>query len=113
MLIVYERILGLAQEREISLGKFCDDIGISKNTITNWKTRDPKPEKLIAAAKYFGVSTDYLYGLTDSRGVSSPSKGLTSEQLKLVHFIEDAYLTDKQCKIVLKTIQGMMEYNHL
>lgn len=112
MMVVYERIVGLAAEQHVSLLKLCEELQISKNTIANWKTRDPKPDNLIAVANYFHVSTDYLYGLTDDRNAYRSTKSLPPKRLELIHFLEDASLTEKQSQTILTTIQDMMRYHH-
>ncbi len=53
--------LGLSQ-KELSI-----KTGISQSTIARWENGDRTPEMnyLIILAKFFGVSIDYLVGLTD------------------------------------------------
>lgn len=44
-----------------------DALGISQSTVGNWESgrRSPKRTTAIQLAKFFGVSVDYLLGLTD------------------------------------------------
>lgn len=55
----------------VSSGKkqneICKDLGIYKQKFSRWKLGDTKPDfdELIALAKYFNVTTDYLLGLED------------------------------------------------
>ena len=56
----------------------CDELGISKQKISNWKTgySEPNFDDIIMLAKYFDVSSDYLLGLTDEyegTGKSAPT----------------------------------------
>ena len=45
----------------------CDELGISKQKLSNWKTgySEPNFDDIIMLAKYFDVSTAYLLGLSD------------------------------------------------
>lgn len=54
-------------------------LNITKQTISNWENDNIQPsiEMLIRLAKLFGVSTDYLLGLSDSAQLNVD--GLSSE----------------------------------
>lgn len=45
----------------------CAELGISRPTLSNWKTgySEPNFDDIIMLAKYFDVSSDYLLGLSD------------------------------------------------
>ena len=57
----------LRQAKHLSQQKLAIDIGIDQTSISNYETGKtfPQLEALAAYAKYFGVSMDYLLGLTD------------------------------------------------
>lgn len=61
---IYKKIEHLLQEHNMSVYRFSEYIGISENTIHNWKygTTVPCIKYLIAIADYFDVSLDYLCG---------------------------------------------------
>ena len=64
--IVYQRIKDLCKERGITMTKLVDELGISESLIRKWKsTSSPSIDKLRLIAKYFGVTVDYLIGLSD------------------------------------------------
>lgn len=62
----FERIKELAQQHGISLRKLSVDLGFGESTIYKWKDQDPKGKDLAKVADRFGVTTDYLLGLTDT-----------------------------------------------
>ena len=62
---LYERIIGLCEEKGIKGGKMCTDIGISKGTLTDLKMGRQSGISTTNAQKiasYFGVSAAYLMG---------------------------------------------------
>lgn len=66
---MYEIFEQLLKERGMSLAEFSRQTGISKSTLSDWKNgkfklKDDKRRKI---ADFFGVSLDYLDGLTDER----------------------------------------------
>lgn len=55
---LYEKVQGLCAARGISIYKACKDLGFSKQTIGNWKSRpdcEPSLKVGIAMADYFNV----------------------------------------------------------
>ena len=69
MATLYENIISLCEEREITGGKMCTDIGISKGILTDLKMG--RQTGLSAAnaqkiASYFNVSVGYLLGEEDN-----------------------------------------------
>lgn len=65
MSTIYEIIDQLCAEKEISGSKMCDDLGMSRSTLTELRKGRAKTLKLEKASKiadYFGVSVDYLLG---------------------------------------------------
>lgn len=63
---LYERIRKLCEERGITISKLESECGFSNSTIKKWQSiSTPGVDKVIAVAKYFGVSTDYILGRTE------------------------------------------------
>lgn len=61
---LYNRIKSLCDEAGIAPGKMCNDLGISRNTMTalrNGRATTMKLEKASKIADYFGVTVDYLF----------------------------------------------------
>lgn len=62
-----ERLKELRTERKLSILALAKEIGVSDATICRWENgvNDITGDSLIALAKFFGVTTDYLLGLED------------------------------------------------
>lgn len=73
-----ERIKGLREERGISQKQLAEMLHIAPPSVSNWEHGKTRPTRanLLALAKLFGVSTDYLLGADRTIAVSgvSPSK---------------------------------------
>lgn len=67
MKIFAERLKELREEEKLSTKKLGEKIGYSDVAISRWEREEriPNIEVLVAIAKYFKVSTDYLCGLED------------------------------------------------
>ena len=78
MATIYEIIDRLCAEKGISGSKMCDDLGMSRSTLTELRKGRAKTLKLEKASKiadYFGVSVDYLLGNESvSDGPPAPSR---------------------------------------
>lgn len=55
-----ERIVELCQQKGISQSQLERDLGISKGSVTKWKTKEPRPSTLQKVADYFNVQVNYL-----------------------------------------------------
>ncbi|MGN1201536.1 MAG: helix-turn-helix transcriptional regulator [Candidatus Caccovivens sp.] len=62
-----ERLKELRTEEGLSQAQLAKMVGVSHVAITYWETnkRVPNLDAVIALAKYFGVSLDYIAGLED------------------------------------------------
>ncbi|HIU80124.1 MAG TPA: helix-turn-helix transcriptional regulator [Candidatus Coproplasma excrementipullorum] len=60
-----QRLKELRQEFSVGQVALAKSIGVSKGIISLWENglREPSMSNLIALAKYFNVSVDYLVGL--------------------------------------------------
>lgn len=67
----------------------CDDLGVSRPTLSNWKTgySEPNFDDIIMLAKYFDVSIDYLLGLSDDLDapLSSAALDLPADERELLN----------------------------
>lgn len=110
MFPIYERTKSLIKARGISQAQFCRDIGISKNVVKNWETVAPNLDNLVATARYFEVSVDYLLGLTDEKTQPAASKNLSVKRMALLEYLENTDLTDKQSETILKMVCDLQEF---
>ena len=64
---LFERIKELRVERGITQAQLARDTGLTISAISKWEqgSRVPSAMVIITLAKYFGVSSDYLLGITD------------------------------------------------
>lgn len=62
-----QKLKELRTEANLSLEKLGKLVGISSSALCNWENNisDISSDNLIALAKFFGVTTDYLLGLED------------------------------------------------
>ncbi len=67
MEIFAERLKDLRKEKDLTLEALSKEINFSINTISRWERCERLPNilALVALAKFFKVSTDYLCGLED------------------------------------------------
>lgn len=67
MKIFAERIKELREERKLTMSQLAKELGIRQSTISRWERgeRLPNLDAIIALAKFFKLSTDYLCGLED------------------------------------------------
>lgn len=65
--IFANRLKELRKEHGLSYAKLGEKIGVSDVAIINWESNkaDITSDNLIALAKFFNVSADYLLGLED------------------------------------------------
>lgn len=65
--MICDRIKELRKEKNISQKILGQKIGVSQKAIDYWErgVNEPKASYIIAMAKFFDVSADYILGITD------------------------------------------------
>ena len=58
--MIYENIMALCKERNISVRTLERETGLGNGVIAGWKQGFPRVDKLLAVADYFGVMLDEL-----------------------------------------------------
>ena len=88
--ITASRIKSLRIERGESQQEFCDGLGklmgkpaMAPMTVSNWETgrKFPPFDTMLWIQRYYGVSLDYLAGLSDDKTIGASSSGSGSENL--------------------------------
>ena len=85
-LTIQERLKDLRVERGLTLEQLSAETGISKSALGKYEADDFKdisPFSMVELAKFYGVSTDYLLGLTEQ-------KNHPSTELNALHLGDDA-----------------------
>lgn len=63
---IYDRVKNLCDTRGITVAKLESDCGFANTTIRKWRTiNNPSVDKIKTIAQYFGVTADYIIGMTD------------------------------------------------
>ena len=69
-LTIQEKLKDLRVERHLTLEQLAEETGISKSALGKYESDDYKdisPFSILSLAKYYGVSTDYLMGMTETK----------------------------------------------
>ena len=85
-LTIQERLKDLRVERGLTLEQLSAETGISKSALGKYEADDFKdisPFSMVKLAKFYGVSTDYLLGLTEQ-------KNHPNTELEALHLGDDA-----------------------
>lgn len=75
----YEIYCALRDEKGVKDKTVADAVGITRSTFSDWKSgrSEPKADKMIRIAEYFGVSYSYLMGLSPERNTPKGMIDLT------------------------------------
>lgn len=87
---ISEKLKMLRDRRELTLDELAEQTGLSRSALSNYETNESKEVSqfaLVTLAKFYGVSTDYLLGLSE---LENPMQGdihdlnISSEMAKLL-----------------------------
>ena len=85
-LTIQERLKDLRVERGLTLEQLAEQTGLSKSALGKYEADDFKdisPFSIVTLAKFYGVSTDYLLGMTET-------KNHPDTELDALHLGDDA-----------------------
>ena len=58
--MIYQNILNLCKERNVSVAKLERECGLGNGTVGGWENGNPRVDKLKLVADFFGVTIDNL-----------------------------------------------------
>lgn len=85
-LTIQEKLKDLRVERRLTLEQLAEQTGLSKSALGKYENDDFKdisPFAIVTLAKFYGVSTDYLLGMTEQ-------KNHPNAELNALHLSDDA-----------------------
>ena len=106
-LTIQERLKDLRCERKLTLEQLSEKVGVSKSALGNYESdnyKDMSPFAIARLARFYGVSTDYLLGLTENKG---PEGGDIAE----LHLSDDALETLRTGKFNHRLLSEMITHN--
>lgn len=109
MFPTFEKIKELADKKGISINRLEEQLGFSRNTIYNMKTKKPNAERVAAIADYFNVSTDYLLGRTDNPRIAKDKDNSMTIDLKKdaeeTFFFDGHELNDEDIDLITSILE--------
>lgn len=111
MASISDRIRLLRTESHMTQEEFGRIFGISKPTVSFYEHGKSVPNDQIktAIARYFGVSVDYLLGVTDSRELTNPTPAVAQRPVEAAIAGELSSLSDRQLDRLFGYIQALKE----
>lgn len=108
-MLFVERTLNLIKKENITKNKLLIDLNLSKNSFVDWEKRGsiPSADTVVKFAEYFGVSTDYLLGVTDRPNHAEPPAPEMTEQDK--EFCSDYLNLSEQGKEYMRQTMFMVK----
>ena len=101
--IMLQRILELVGTKHGSSQELVQALGLSKNTVTDWKAGRLKsyPKYAPQIAAYYGVSLEWLSGLTDEKTKKTPSEdGAANTERAKAHAMLDSLSEESVAKVI-------------
>lgn len=113
---IVARVKDLVGEKKMTIAELERNLGISSGQIRKWDNSKPSIEKVATVAKYLGVSTDYLIGVTNAPKWATQEDVLDIERALQLNSTIVAYdgieLTDEEKEQVDAIIRGVL-WKHL
>ncbi len=83
------RLYEIRKEKKLNQEEVSSFLGMNRSTYAKWEnlTSPITAEAIVKLSKFYGISTDYLLGLTDMRTVAEPEpmlKNINQEQKEAI-----------------------------
>lgn len=100
------RLRELRKNAGLSQKEFAKRFGAAQNTVSQWETgaRSIDDETLCKLSAYFGVSVDYLLGLSDEK--KSPAENLSGAKREMIELVDQ--LSDEQVSKLLQIAKAAL-----
>ena len=105
-----EKLKLLREEEGISQKTLAEKVGVSQSAVAQWEagSRRPTSDAVVAVARYFDTSSDFLLGLVDERLRLVPYyKGLSEKEQPFMQAYSQ--LTSAQKSAVGEIVRLMLE----
>lgn len=101
------RLRQLRKEVGLSQKEFAKAFGAAQNTVSQWETgaRSIDDETLCKLSAFFGVSVDYLLGLSDEK--KNPAENLSEAKQEMIELVDK--LSDDQVNKLLQIAKTALE----
>jgi len=105
-----DRLEKLRKNLGYSMRQMAGNLGMKYTTYVNYEKdiREPDSETLILFSKYFGVTVDYLLGLSEIKNAPKLETQMTSEISELA----DAYTKHPEMHHAIRILLGLDEVTH-
>ena len=106
-LTIQERLKDLRNGKELTLEQLAEKTGLSKSALGNYESNDFKdisPFAIVKLSEFYGVSTDYLLGLTEN-------KAREGGDIAELHLSDDALETLRTGKFNHRLLSEMITHN--
>lgn len=109
--IMLERILELVGSKHGAAQNLTDAIGLPRNSVTGWRSGRLKSYKKYAKqiADFYGVSLDWLSGLTDEKEIKKASPDEPARPNRDRFQKMAATLSEEKYAVLLKVLEAMEE----
>ena len=88
---IADRLTRIRKEHGYTRQKLSEELGVPYATIRNYElcTREPGHSYIVAIAKKFNLTTDYVLGITDEKTSPTPEQSDAGEVEKVDKFLTD------------------------
>jgi len=84
IIMIADKIKALRISRNLTQAELARNLGITRNGVNSWEQglSIPSTNYIVELSKLFGVSTDYLFGLSDQASINV--SGLNDKDIALI-----------------------------